>query len=127
MGFWVQLADALGADRYSQHAICLTNDPVIVFLSVSADLVTAGSYFAIGLSLLYHRTRTVEFSALARGLYGAFIFLCGLSHASEVLTMFSGVYRLDVAISAAMAIVSALTAVLTLGEARGTSLSESET
>ena len=127
MGFWVQLADALGADRYSQHAICLTNDPVIIFVSVSGDLVTAVSYFVIGLSLLYYRTRGFEFSAPARGLYGAFIFLCGLSHASEVLTMFTGVYRLDVAITTAMAIVSALTAVLTLGEVRGTSLSESET
>jgi len=111
-----QIAALLGAERYSQHAICLTNDPVMIFLFVSGDIITAASYFTIGLSLIYYRTRVVEFSVVARGLYGAFIFLCGASHAAEVLTMFTGVYRLDVAITAAMAVVSAFTAVVTWNE-----------
>jgi hypothetical protein len=46
-------------------------------------------------------------------LFGAFIFLCGLNHFTETLTMFFGVYRLDVVIVAAMAAVSVVTAIVT--------------
>jgi hypothetical protein len=125
MDFLLRVADLLGASRYSQHAICLTNDPVMIFLFVTGDTITAASYFTIGLSLIYYRTRVVQFSVIARGLYGAFIFLCGASHATEVLTMFTGIYRLDVAVTAAMGVVSAFTAVVTWNEiSRGTAFAE---
>ncbi|GGC71026.1 hypothetical protein [Chelatococcus reniformis] len=111
---WQDILNALGADRYQQHALCLTGDPVILTLYVASDLTTWLAYFAIGLTLLF---RTVNFidlgsSALIR-LFGAFIFLCGLSHLTMVLTLFWGIYWLDVAVRAAMASVSAVTAVYT--------------
>jgi hypothetical protein len=116
MDFFLKIASWLGASRYSEHALCLTNDPVMIFLFVAGDLTTAASYFTIGSSLIYYRTRVVQFSVVARGLYGSFIFLCGASHFTEVITMFTGVYRLDIMVTISMAVVSAFTAVVTWKE-----------
>jgi hypothetical protein len=108
------ILDALGAARYSQHSICLTNDPLMMFLYIAGDLTTWASYFTIGLALLLRREIPVQLPLRLKGLYGAFIFLCGLSHLSSVMTLFWGVYRLDVFITATMASVSAVTAVMTV-------------
>lgn len=113
------IADWLGAERYSQHSVCLTNDPLIMTAFVASDLVTFLSYFTIGMTLIVYRNRIVEFTGPTRLLYGAFIFLCGLSHLTETLTMFVGIYRLDVAVTAAMAGVSAATAIVTASEMSG--------
>jgi hypothetical protein len=114
---WLQwIADMLGAERYSQHAICLTNDPLIMTMYVSANMSTGIAYFIMGGTLFARRYRAIVLQPQARGLYGAFIFLCGLYHFSSVLTMFFGVYRLDVLIAAAMAAVSVVTAVVTTKE-----------
>lgn len=116
---WVEVLDLLGASRYAQHAICLTNDPLIMTVFVAGDLVTFASYFTIGLTLMLYHNRVVKFTGQARLLYGAFIFLCGLSHLTETLTMFVGIYRLDVVVTAAMAGVSAATAIVTASEMSG--------
>lgn len=109
---WSDILNFLGAERYSQHAICLTNDPVMIFLYVMSDLTTFVSYFAIGLSLLLATQVPPErVRPSMRLLFGAFIFLCGLSHLTSVVTLFSGVYRLDILVRAAMAAVSVVTAV----------------
>lgn len=109
---WTDILNFLGAERYSQHAICLTNDPLMIFLYVMSDLTTFFSYFAIGLSLLLAtRVPPERVRPSMRLLFGAFIFLCGLSHLTSVVTLFSGVYRLDILVRAAMAAVSIVTAV----------------
>lgn len=108
------ILDALGAERYSQHSICLTNDPLMMLLYVCGDLTTFASYFTIGLTLLLNKRVPAQLPLRMKSLYGAFIFLCGLSHLSSVATLFYGIYRLDVFITAAMASVSAVTAVMTI-------------
>lgn len=113
------IANWLGADRYSQHAICLTNDPVMMFLFIAGDLVTMLSYLIIGIALVVSRMQFVIFSPVTRGLYGAFIILCALSHGAKMLTMFSGMYRLEVVILAMTAVVSAYTAFFTWKETSG--------
>jgi cell division protein FtsW (lipid II flippase) len=101
-----------GAERYSQHSICLTNDPLMIFLYVLSDLSTFASYVAIGVSLLFvSRVPPTRIRPPMRLLFGAFIFLCGLSHLTSVITLFAGVYRLDVLVRAAMAAVSVVTAI----------------
>jgi hypothetical protein len=108
---WTDLLNFFGAERYSQHAICLTNDPVMIFLYVLADLSTFAAYFAIGISLLVIRqVPRTRIRPSMRLLFGSFIFLCGLSHLTSVVTLFTGVYRLDILIRAAMAAVSVITA-----------------
>ncbi|WP_407523686.1 hypothetical protein [Methylobacterium oryzisoli] len=113
MSLWETIAGILGADRYAAHAICLTNDPIIMTVYIASDGMTALSYFVIGASLAIHRTVIAQFSPTAIGMYAAFIFLCGLSHLTMTLTLFTGVYRLDIAVRAAMAAVSAVTAFYT--------------
>jgi hypothetical protein len=113
------LAAFFGADRYAQHSICLTNDPLMLIPYVAGDLTTFVSYFIIGGTLLIKQARSIEFSPTALKLYGAFIFLCGLSHLTEVITLYSGIYRLDVLVTAMMATVSAVTAAFTALEIYG--------
>lgn len=116
---WADIANFFGADRYSQHSICLANDPIALILYVAADLTTWASYFAIGLTLLLKQARGIAFSRTALMLFGAFIFLCGLSHFTMVLTLFWGVYYLDIMVRALMAAVSAVTAVFVVLEVYG--------
>jgi hypothetical protein len=114
MDWLTWLADALGASRYAQHALCLTNDPLLMILYVAGDLTTFLAYFVIGLVLISKKRHILELSPTALAMYGAFIFLCGLSHLTETLTLFTGIYRLDVMVTAAMASVSAVTAAYTV-------------
>lgn len=109
--------NALGADRYMQHAICLTNDPSMLLLYISGDLVTAWSYFTIGAVLFLSGAPPSNLRPSMKLLFGAFIALCGLSHLTETLTLFWGIYRLDVMVTAAMAGVSATTAIITVRDA----------
>lgn len=114
---WGDILDALGAARYAQHAICLTNDPILMTLYIAADLITAVAYFTIGTVLIILRAKLSLFRPGTVTLYGSFIFLCGLNHLSGVAVLFAGVYRLDVAIKAAMAGVSIVTAWFTIIDA----------
>lgn len=113
------IADWLGAERYSEHAICLTNDPLMMTIYVAGDGVTFLSYVVMGTALIISRNREVVLNGQTRLLGGAFIFLCGLSHLTDTITMFTGVYRLDVMVTAAMAGVSAATAIITAGKLSG--------
>lgn len=112
--FFQQVANFLGADRYSQHSICLTSDYLMLLLYTASDLVISVSYAVIGFCLLSKRSIIAEMNSSALTLFGAFIALCGLNHFTMVLTLFSGVYRLDIAVKAAAAAVSAVTAFYTL-------------
>lgn len=126
-----ELLALLGAERYSQHAVCLTNDPYMMFLYVWGDGVTAASYFVIGTVLLlrWYLKRLAPSRMLINltPLYGWFIFLCGLSHLTSITTLFWGIYRLDVFVTAAMASVSATTAYFTFTDYLNRDGSESET
>lgn len=112
--FFRQLANFLGAERYSQHSICLTSDYLMLILYTASDLVIFASYGVIGFCLLSKRSIIAEMNSAALTLFGAFISLCAANHLTMVLTLFSGVYRLDIAVKAATAAVSAVTAFYTL-------------
>lgn len=116
---WTDVADFFGASVYAQHALCLSNDPILMALYVASDMATAASYFVIGLTLLFKQAKGIAFSPAALKLFGAFIFLCGASHATMTLTLFSGMYRLDILVRVAMAGVSSATAVFTALEVYG--------
>lgn len=117
MDFLTTIADFFGADRYSAHSICLTNDPVILTLYVWGDLTTFISYFAIGLALLLGDPVESSRRPVMKALFGSFIVLCGLSHLTKTVTIFTGIYRLDVAVVFAMAAVSAVTATMLIRDA----------
>lgn len=114
----------LGAERYMKHAICLTQDPVLMTLYTAADLTIFLSYFVIGGTLLWRFMYSgAVFSAVPRSLqvlYGSFIFLCGLTHLTKTMTLFTGIYRLDILVVAATAAVSATTAVFVVAQTQET-------
>ncbi|CAO4170881.1 hypothetical protein [Methylorubrum extorquens] len=115
MSDWLRaLAAFFGAERYSQHSICLTNDWLMLLLYTAANLTIAVAYLAIGFALVTKHRVIMDLSPRALSMYGAFILLCSATHFSDVLLLFSGVYRLDIAILSATAAVSAVTAVYTV-------------
>lgn len=115
MSDWLRaLAVFFGSERYSQHSICLTNDRLMLILYTAANMTIALSYLAIGLALVTKHRVIADLSPRALTMYGAFILLCAATHFSDVLLLFSGVYRLDIAILSLTAAVSAVTAVYTV-------------
>jgi len=119
LDFLNTLADWLGAGRYSAHSLCLTNDPLVMAIFLFGDVITGTSYFIMGLSLMIYQARIVRLSPTAFWMFGAFIFLCGAEHFAKSLTLFVGVYRLEAFVTAAMAAVSAVTAMLTIQQIPG--------
>lgn len=118
--FLSQVADFFGASRYAAHSLCLSSDPTIIDLYVFSDLTIMLSYFTIGGILVANRTNVVRFlrfiffdpSMLV--LFGLFIILCGASHGTMTLTLYFGVYYLDLFDRLATAGISAATAYRTI-------------
>lgn len=121
LDFLNQIGVFLGSERYSQHAICLTSDPIMMILYVASDLGTFFAYATIGTVLLTKRIHIVRLSPAALSLYGSFILLCAANHLTKIFTLFWGIYRLDIVIQALMATVSLATAALTVMAVYGAS------
>jgi hypothetical protein len=119
MSWLSTIAAWLGAERYSQHAICLTNDTVMIILYTASELMIFFSYFWMGGVLAMYYLNIVAISAPTRLLYGAFIILCGLTHLMGTVVLFTGVYRLDIMVNVATAAVSLATAIMTTKEVMG--------
>jgi hypothetical protein len=111
------LLEFFGAERYSQHAICLTNDPLMIGLYTVSDLTIFISYMVIGGVLMLCRSAGIVPRPIAFTLFASFILGCGFTHLTKVLTLFTGVYRLDVMVVAATASISLFTALFTLRSA----------
>lgn len=111
-----EIADLFGASRYAAHSLCLSSDPSVISLYVVADLTIMFSYLVIGGILVANRSSVVRFLRFiffdppSLFFFGAFILLCGLSHGTMVLTLYYGVYYLDLFVRCATAGVSAATA-----------------
>lgn len=68
----------------------------------------------ISAALIVCRQHNIVPQPVAFDLFASFIFLCGLSHLVKTVTIYTGVYRLDVLVVVATAVVSAGTAIYTL-------------
>ena len=104
------LLSALGADRYYPHAICLSYDPLMLSAYSIINLIIWASYMVIGAALLIYRLHRIRITRLSFNLFAAFIILCGLTHLTDAVTLYSGLYRLDLLARIATAVVSAATA-----------------
>lgn len=95
------------------HGHCYQWDSSLIALHAISDGVIAASYFAIPLLLIYfvRKRRDVAFKWMF-GLFGAFIFACGITHAMEIWSIWNGTYWLTGLVKAFTAVVSASTAVL---------------
>jgi hypothetical protein len=118
--FWdafYKVMQILGSDVYVPHSYCLAGDPVLMTLYLSGDFVIFLSYVVIGVSLMFTDPTRINLTPAMRVMYGAFIFFCGLSHFTKTMTLFSGIYRLDVLVVFITAAVSAVCAVITAQQA----------
>lgn len=115
-----RLADLFGASRYAAHSLCLSSDATVISLYVLCDVAIALSYFTIGGILYSNRANVVRFlrwiffDPKTLLLFALFILLCGATHVTMTLTLYYGVYYLDVFARLATAIVSVATAVRTV-------------
>jgi hypothetical protein len=112
------IASWLGANEYPAYSLCLSNSPEMIFAFLLTYGVMSVSYVLIGTVLLLNQPAAIRAMVGHRLGFGAFIVLCGVSHFTNALTLYSGVYLLKILVMTATASVSAMTAGLTVYEWR---------
>jgi hypothetical protein len=98
------------------HSICLSSEPLLIFLSVFFNAGIAVAYFVIPFALFkyFHvgKPSTMVY------LFGAFILGCGGTHVMQIVTMYFGGldYWIEVVVCGITFIASAGTAIVLLTE-----------
>ena len=110
----------LGAASFVPHGYCLLWRPDLVALHALSDTATALAYFSIPAAILAfcHKRRDLDFPGLAI-LFATFILGCGLTHVTDLLTLWWPIYGAEGLAKAATATVSLLTAVVLNMKIRG--------
>ena len=105
--------DLVDQASYMAHGYCLLWKPWLIVLHAGSDLLIFAAYFAIPVAIwIFLRQRPdLELRRLAI-LFAAFIFLCGLTHLVQMVTLWWPIYETQGILKAATAIVSVITAVL---------------
>lgn len=105
--------DLIDHASYMAHGYCLLWKPWLVVLHAGSDLLIFLAYFAIPIAiwLFLRRRANLELKSIAV-LFAAFIFLCGLTHMIQMLTLWWPIYETQGVVKAATAIVSVVTAIL---------------
>ncbi len=98
---------------YMAHGYCLLWKPWLISIHAGSDFLIFIAYMAIPFAIwsFVKKRDDLELKPLAL-LFAAFIFLCGLSHAVQGLTLWWPVYETQGYVKAATAIVSVATAVM---------------
>ena len=106
------LLDLIGQAAYMAHGYCLLWKPWLVAIHASSDILIFGSYFAIPVAIwiFLSKRKDIALKPLAV-LFAAFIFLCGLTHAIQAVTLWWPVYEVQGYVKALTALVSLTTAV----------------
>ncbi|MDX1545420.1 MAG: PAS domain S-box protein [Rhodothermales bacterium] len=97
--------------RFMPHGHCYQWLPELVWLHVVSDAAIVVAYFVIPAGLIYFvkKREDLHFSGVF-WLFGAFILLCGLTHAFGIWSVWHGTYRLTGLMKAATGLVSLATA-----------------
>src|SRR5688572_28338389 len=105
--------DLVDQASYMAHGYCLLWKPWLVVLYAGSDFLLFLAYFAIPVAIwIFLRNRQdLELRGLAV-LFAAFIFLCGLTHIVQMVTLWWPIYETQGIVKAATAAVSVATAVL---------------
>ena len=93
------------------HAMCLSPEPLLIWLLVIFNTGIALAYFLIPIALLYLR---LDRSSTITYLFVVFIFGCGTTHLMQVVTMYIGGvnYWIETLVCGATFIASACTAMI---------------
>ncbi|MEO0823320.1 MAG: ATP-binding protein [Pseudomonadota bacterium] len=101
----------LSAGTQVPHAMGAAMDPVVMSVHAVSNVLIALAYFSIPLAFaLFLRRRPGFAHTRLVLLFGAFILLCGLSHAVHVLAMFHPLHALEGGLKALTALVAIATA-----------------
>jgi PAS domain S-box-containing protein len=105
--------DLIDQASYMAHGYCLLWKPWLVVLHAGSDVLIFAAYFAIPVAIwiFVRRRKDLEMKRLAI-LFAAFIFLCGLTHLVQAVTLWWPIYETQAFLKVATAIVSVLTAVM---------------
>jgi PAS domain S-box-containing protein len=105
--------DLVDQASYMAHGYCLLWKPWLVVLHAGSDFLIFLAYFAIPVAIwiFLRNRRDLELKRLAV-LFAAFIFLCGLTHIVQMVTLWWPIYETQGIVKAATAAVSVATAVL---------------
>jgi signal transduction histidine kinase len=97
------------------HGYCLLWEPSLVWTHVVSDIFIALAYFSIPFILgqLLTRRKDIEFGWMI-GLFGIFIFACGMTHVMGIVTLWVPAYGLEAIIKVITALASVATAALLL-------------
>jgi hypothetical protein len=102
----------MDAASYMAHGYCLLWKPWLVGIHAGSDALIFIAYTAIPIAIfLFIRKRQIEFSALA-WLFIAFIFLCGVTHIVNLVTLWFPIYETQGWIKLVTAMVSIATAIV---------------
>jgi hypothetical protein len=83
---------------YTPHGYCLAWDPNLLMITIIGHGLTAAAYVQIPLQLIWlivvgrGQRLVIRSQAWIYGMFAAFIFLCGVSHIFEIMTLFFPVY-----------------------------------
>ncbi len=97
---------------YMAHGYCLLWKPWLIAIHAGSDVMIFGAYFAIPVAIwMFIRKRNdLTLKPLAI-LFAAFIFLCGITHAIQGLTLWWPIYETQGVVKLITAIVSVTTAI----------------
>ncbi len=103
--------DLSQSDGFMPHGMCYIWVSEILYMHVGSDLTIALYYFSIpiALFLLVHRSPDLIETRLV-GLFAAFIFLCGLTHALGAWVVWNPDYMIQGIVKVVIATVSVVTA-----------------
>jgi two-component sensor histidine kinase len=98
---------------YYAHGYCLSWDPWLIAAHAGSDFLIFGAYTAIPIAILIfvHRRPQLEMKGLAR-FFAAFIFWCGLTHLSSMITLWQPIYDIQAVVKIITAAISIPTAIL---------------
>lgn len=107
------IASFLSAEDLMPHGYCLLWRPEILWLHILSDVTIALSYYAIPLALFYFvRKRGDLPHERVFWLLGAFILLCGTTHAMAIWVLWNPDFAVEGLVKAVTAIVSVVTLIV---------------
>lgn len=89
-------AEIFGGNRYSSAMACLTNDTVIAALFVVSDAILATALMAVGYRLWSNRETGCYLLPYQCRMAFIIAVLLSVSYAVDVVTIFDGIYRVEV-------------------------------
>ncbi|MDD1628495.1 MAG: PAS domain S-box protein, partial [Methylococcaceae bacterium] len=109
------MIDLFSIKDFIPHGYCLSWSPVLLWLHVISDLLTATAYYSIPLTLIYFVRQRKDFPyPWLAILFAGFIVACGTTHLLSAITIWIPLYWLDGLVKAFTAIISITTAGLML-------------